>query len=65
MNHVFSFTGLTPIRGISFRTGLEQASMVCCGPMTKYAEDLDPFLRVLIGDKVRTLNLDSKVILAS
>lgn len=54
-------TGLTPIRGISFRTGLEKNSMVCCGPMTKCAEDLDPFLRVLIGDKVKQLQLDSKV----
>lgn len=54
-------TGLSPIRGISFRTGLETASMVCCGPMSKHAEDMDPFLRVLIGDKVKQLQLDSKV----
>ena len=54
-------TGLTSIKGISFRTGLETHSMVCCGPMCKYAEDLDPFLRVLIGEKVKQLQLDSKV----
>lgn len=36
--------------------------MVCCGPMSKHAEDLDPFLRVLIGDKVRQLQLDAKVL---
>lgn len=59
------FTGLTPIKGISFRTGLETHSMVCCGPMSKFAEDLDPFLRVLIGDKVGQLQLDAKVFILS
>lgn len=54
-------TGLTSIKGISFRTGLETSSMVCCGPMAKYAEDLDPFLRVMIGNKIGQLQLDTKV----
>lgn len=59
----YFFAGLTSIKGISFRTGLETNSMVCCGPMSKYAEDLDPFLRVMIGNKIGQLQLDAKVIL--
>ncbi|XP_026290083.1 fatty-acid amide hydrolase 2 isoform X1 [Frankliniella occidentalis] len=54
-------TGLTSIKGISFRTGLEVDSMVCCGPMSKFSEDLEPFLRVMVGNKIGQIQLDSKV----
>ncbi|XP_069705396.1 fatty-acid amide hydrolase 2 isoform X1 [Periplaneta americana] len=55
-------TGLTPLKGLTKRTGLEQNStMVSAGPMCRYAQDLAPFLQVLVGDNISKLQLDSEV----
>ncbi|XP_046990282.1 fatty-acid amide hydrolase 2 isoform X1 [Schistocerca americana] len=54
-------TGLTPLKGLTFRTGEEGQTMVTAGPMTKYACDLKPFLKVLLGGNVSRLRLDLKV----
>lgn len=54
-------TGLTSTRGMSFRTGKEKETMVVAGPMTKYAVDIIPLLRVIVGEKVSFLKLDSQV----
>lgn len=35
--------------------------MVCVGPLTRYAEDLTPFIKVLAGPKADLLNLDKPV----
>ncbi|KAL1109907.1 hypothetical protein AAG570_014141, partial [Ranatra chinensis] len=54
--------GLTPTRGMTFRTGNEGPTMVVAGPMVKYGEDIIPFLKLLVGaDNLQHLNLDSKV----
>lgn len=54
-------TGLTPLKGLTFRTGKEDQTMVTAGPMTKYACDLKPFLITLLGANVNRLRLDMKV----
>lgn len=53
--------GLTPLKGLTRRTGLEQHTMVSAGPMAKHAEDLAPFLRVLCGPNTSKLHLDQLV----
>jgi len=58
----YSSLGISPLRGISFRTGLEKETMVCPGPMCKYAEDLIPFLKVLLRkEDLSKVNLDAEV----
>ncbi|XP_030768157.1 fatty-acid amide hydrolase 2-A [Sitophilus oryzae] len=52
---------VVPIKGLTFRTGLEKDTMVVAGPMVKYAEDLIPFLKVLAGTNVEKLHLDKPV----
>lgn len=54
-------TGLISTKGLTFRTGEEGETMVTAGPITRYAEDIKPFLKVLLGDKTSLLNLDQKV----
>jgi fatty acid amide hydrolase 2 len=56
-------TGLTPTKGLTKRTGLEGNTMVTAGPMCRYAQDLLPFLRVLVGDNISRLQLDAEVCL--
>lgn len=53
--------GAINTRGCTFRTGKE-TTMVVAGPMTRYAKDLLPLLRVLIEpNKRNTLKLDESV----
>ncbi|XP_039296435.1 fatty-acid amide hydrolase 2 isoform X2 [Nilaparvata lugens] len=55
-------SGLTSSRGMTFRKGTEKNSMVSAGTMTKYAEDITPLLKVLIGpENIPKLKLDSEV----
>ncbi|PSN54905.1 hypothetical protein C0J52_01680 [Blattella germanica] len=54
-------TGLISTKGLTRRTGLEKHTMVSAGPMCKYAQDLTPFLQVLLGDNISKFQLDSEV----
>ncbi|XP_058057629.1 fatty-acid amide hydrolase 2 [Anopheles bellator] len=42
-------TGVVNTRGCSLRTGREPSTMVVAGPMTRYATDLLPAMKVLVG----------------
>lgn len=54
--------GLTPLKGVGFRkVDYFEDTMAEAGPMCKKAEDLSPFLKVLIGEKVSALQLDAPV----
>lgn len=53
--------GLSPLKGIGLRSVDFCSSMAEAGPMCKKAEDLIPLLKVLIGDNVSKLKLDSPV----
>ncbi|KAJ9578564.1 hypothetical protein L9F63_005214 [Diploptera punctata] len=57
-------TGLISTKGLTRRTGLEGHTMVSAGPMCKYAQDLAPFLQVLVGKNISKLQLDAEVSLA-
>lgn len=52
---------LISTRGLTFRSGKEKQTMVVVGPMTKYAEDLLPFLKVLVAENCNKLRLDEPV----
>lgn len=54
-------SGLISTHGLTFRTGKEKNTMVVAGPMTKYSEDLIPFLKVLLGENSNRLKLDENV----
>ncbi|XP_071451340.1 fatty-acid amide hydrolase 2 [Hetaerina americana] len=54
-------TGLVSLKGLNKRTGNEINSMTTAGPMSTHSKDLIPILRVLVGDKVKLLNLDAEV----
>ncbi|KAK9505360.1 hypothetical protein O3M35_009440 [Rhynocoris fuscipes] len=54
-------TGLISTKGLTFRTGSEGKTMVTAGTITRYAEDIIPFLKVLLGDNQTQLKLDTKV----
>lgn len=47
-------------RGMTYRSGKEKDSMVVAGPMTRYAEDIIPLLKVLSGENAEKLNLNKK-----
>nr|XP_033337006.1 fatty-acid amide hydrolase 2-like [Megalopta genalis] len=53
--------GLTPLKGVGLRKVDYSNSMAEAGPICKKAEDLAPFLKVLIGEKVSLLQLDTSV----
>ncbi|XP_078037813.1 fatty-acid amide hydrolase 2 [Augochlora pura] len=53
--------GLTPLKGVGLRKVDYSNSMAEAGPICKKAEDLAPFLKVLIGEKVSLLQLDAPV----
>ncbi|CAG2062504.1 unnamed protein product, partial [Timema podura] len=55
--------GLTPMKGFTRRTGKEEQTMVTAGPMCRYAQDLAPFLKVIIGNNISKLKLDEQVTL--
>ncbi|XP_053694837.1 fatty-acid amide hydrolase 2 [Sabethes cyaneus] len=44
-------SGIVNTRGCTFRTGREVSTMVVAGPMTRYASDLRPLMKVLVGPK--------------
>lgn len=39
--------------------------MVGCGPIVRYAEDLTPMIKVLVGENVAKLKLDERVNIAN
>lgn len=53
--------GTTSTKGIGMRNTDSADTMVEVGPMCKKAEDLEPLLRILVGDKISKLKLDSPV----
>jgi len=53
--------GLTPNGGIGFREKDYPDTMCTVGPLCRKAEDLTPFLKVLIGPNVTKLKLDEPV----
>jgi hypothetical protein len=55
------FLGLISTRGMGFRTGNEGDTMVTAGTMSRFAEDIKPFLKVLLAESAIKLRLDSKV----
>ncbi|KDR24070.1 fatty-acid amide hydrolase 2-like isoform X2 [Zootermopsis nevadensis] len=54
-------TGLTPLKGLTKRTGLEETTMVTAGPLCRYAQDLLPLLKVLVGNNISQLQLEAEV----
>lgn len=48
--------------GCTFRTGKEKETMVCAGPMSRYASDLKPIFKVLLEPELKSvLKLDEQV----
>ncbi|KAG8322183.1 hypothetical protein J6590_028254 [Homalodisca vitripennis] len=55
-------TGLISTKGIYFRTGEEtDPTMSTAGTLTRYAEDISPILKLLVGENVDKLKLDTQV----
>ncbi|XP_054747514.1 fatty-acid amide hydrolase 2 [Anastrepha obliqua] len=55
-------TGAVNMRGCTFRSGDEENTMVSAGPMTRYADDLIPIMKVLIEPNMeKKLRLDEPV----
>lgn len=59
-NALYSLTTKT-FAGLTFRTGKEGDTMVTAGPISRYACDLIPMIKVLAGDNVGKLSLDKPV----
>lgn len=54
-------THIVNTRGCTMRTGREPSTMVVAGPMTRFATDLRPILKTLVGPKTaEALKLDEK-----
>ncbi|CAB0012854.1 unnamed protein product [Nesidiocoris tenuis] len=49
---------LISTKGLTFRAGNETTTMVAAGPMSRHAEDLVPFLDVLVGENRSKLKLN-------
>lgn len=47
--------------GLTFRTGKEKDTMVSSGPVVRYAEDLAPMIKVMVGEHATKLKLDKEV----
>lgn len=47
--------------GLTYKTGKEKDTMVSLGPIVRYAEDLAPLIKVLVGENVSRLKLDENV----
>ncbi|XP_050424610.1 fatty-acid amide hydrolase 2-A [Adelges cooleyi] len=59
-------TGIINTKGMTFRMGTEKHTMVSAGPLTKYAEDLTPVIKALVGpEKSIEMKLDQQVDLSS
>ncbi|KAG8253323.1 hypothetical protein J6590_036845 [Homalodisca vitripennis] len=55
-------TGTISTKGIYFRTGEEtDPTMSTAGTLTRYAEDISPMLKLLVGENVDKLKLDTQV----
>ncbi|PNF23846.1 hypothetical protein B7P43_G13733 [Cryptotermes secundus] len=54
-------TGLISTKGLSKRTGQEENTMVTAGPLCRYAQDLLPFLQVMVGNNISKLKLNAEV----
>ncbi|CAH1407241.1 unnamed protein product [Nezara viridula] len=54
-------TGLITTKGLTFRTGDEVSTMVTAGTLSRTAKDITPFLKVLLGENVKSVKLDEKV----
>lgn len=65
MNSFLQYAGMTPMKGIGVRQNEYPNSMAQAGPICKKAEDLIPFLKVIVGDKISQLKLDDPVDLKS
>lgn len=52
---------LISTKGLTYRKGDEGRTMVTAGVLARYAEELAPLYKVLLGDKVGRLKLDEKV----
>lgn len=53
--------GTTNLRGIVFRTGEDQETMLSLGFISKHVEDLGPLTKIIAGDKAPLLKLDRDV----
>lgn len=55
-------TGYINTKGMTFRNGTEKHTIVSAGPLTKYAEDLIPVIKALLGpEKSLELKIDQEV----
>lgn len=55
-------TNAINMAGCTFRTGKEKETMVCAGPMSRYASDLKPIFKVLLEPELKSvLKLDEQV----
>nr|BAN20513.1 amidase [Riptortus pedestris] len=54
-------TGLITTKGLTFRKGNEGETMVSAGTITRFAEDITPFLKLLLDDNLSLPKLDQKV----
>ncbi|XP_018576559.1 fatty-acid amide hydrolase 2-A-like [Anoplophora glabripennis] len=52
---------LISTKGMTFRTGKEEQTMVVVGTLTKYVEDIIPLLKVLVAENICRLKLDQPV----
>ncbi|XP_012273208.1 fatty-acid amide hydrolase 2 isoform X2 [Orussus abietinus] len=57
--------GLTPLKGVGLRAEDFPNSMAEAGPICKKAEDLEPFLKILVGKNISKLKLGTPVDLKS
>lgn len=53
--------GTTPLKGVGLRKKDYPNSMAEVGPICKKAEDITPFLKILVGDNISKLKLDEPV----
>ncbi|KAJ8916868.1 hypothetical protein NQ315_005875 [Exocentrus adspersus] len=52
---------LISTKGMTFRTGKEEQTMVAVGTLTRYVEDITPLLKVLVAENINKLKLDHPV----
>ncbi|VEN40327.1 unnamed protein product [Callosobruchus maculatus] len=52
---------LIPTKGMTFRTGKEEQTMVVVGVLARFSEEITPILKVLVGENVEKLQLDKPV----
>ncbi|CAH1980401.1 unnamed protein product [Acanthoscelides obtectus] len=52
---------LIPTKGVTYRNGKEEETMVVVGVIARYAEEITPILKVLVSDNAEKLQLDKPV----